>query len=53
MSVLDPLFELQYAQWMMIVGGVLVVIGFFGFALDQNKNLPSDDMAPVRKTKAE
>jgi hypothetical protein len=28
----------------MIAGGVLVVIGFFGFALNQNLNPPPEDL---------
>ena len=37
MNLLRPIFELHYAQRMMIAGGVMVVIGFFGFALEQNR----------------
>jgi hypothetical protein len=50
MNVLNPLFELQYPQWMMMAGAVLVVIGFFGFAFDQNRNVPPDDLDVGRKT---
>ena len=42
MNLLGPILDLHYAQWMMIAGGVLVVIGFFGFALYQNRNLPPE-----------
>jgi hypothetical protein len=35
---LSALFSgMQYPHWMMIAGGVLVLIGFLGFALRQNK----------------
>lgn len=39
MSVLAPLSDLHYVQWMMIAGGVFVVIGFLGFALIKNRSL--------------
>jgi hypothetical protein len=49
MNVLNPLFELQYPQWMMIAGGLFVVIGFFGFAFVENRNLPRDDLDASRE----
>ena len=50
MNLLAPLLNLHYAQWLMIAGGVFVVIGFFGFALYQNRNLPPEmaDDTPER-----
>ena len=53
MNLLDPLFDLHYAEWMMIAGGALVVIGFSGFAFDQNRNLPADDSRYDSGLKAE
>jgi hypothetical protein len=44
MNLFPPLLDLHYAQWIMIAGGVLVVIGFFGFALNQNLNPPPEDL---------
>lgn len=41
------LLDIHYAEWMMIAGGVLAVIGFFGLAFDQNRNLPPEDHGPV------
>lgn len=29
---------MQYPHWFMVVGAVLVVLGFIGFAFSQNKN---------------
>jgi hypothetical protein len=36
------LLGLHYAEWMMIAGSVLVVIGFLGFALNRNETLPPE-----------
>ena len=52
MNLFGPLFDLHYAEWMMIAGGVLVVIGFFGFAFSQNRNLPPEGYKAVEKAKA-
>jgi hypothetical protein len=30
---------MQYPHWLMVVGGVLVVLGFIGLAFRQNRNL--------------
>jgi hypothetical protein len=37
MNLFDVLSGIQYPHWMMIGGGVLVVLGFLGFAIRQNK----------------
>jgi hypothetical protein len=50
MNLLIPIFDLHYAQRMMTAGGILVVVGFFGFAIDQTRNLPPDDQT-ARKVK--
>ncbi len=35
---MSMLSAMQYPHWLMIAGGVLVVIGFIGSAFRQNKN---------------
>ena len=30
--------SMQHPHWMIVAGGILVVIGFIGFALHQNRN---------------
>src|SRR5713226_10788362 len=34
---------MQYAHWLIVVGAVLVVLGFIGFALHKNDGEPADD----------
>jgi hypothetical protein len=34
---------MQYPHWLMISGGVLVVLGFIGFALHKNDAEPAED----------
>jgi hypothetical protein len=33
---------MQYPHWLMVAGAVLVVLGFIGFALSQNRNVEPD-----------
>lgn len=41
------LLDMHYAQWMMIAGGLLTVIGLFGLAFDQNRNRQPEDHKPA------
>jgi len=36
--------EMEYPQWMMVVGAVLMVLGFIGLGFSRNRNLePTED----------
>ena len=37
-SELSVLSGMQYPHWMMVVGAVLIVCGFVGFAVNRNRN---------------
>lgn len=45
MNLSDLFYGMQYPHWMMIAGGVLVVLGFVGFAFSQNHAI---DRSPSR-----
>lgn len=50
MNYFGLLFEVDYGGWMMVVGGVLVVIGSFGLALHRHNDLPPqgrNDQTPM------
>ena len=34
---------MEYAHWLIVAGGVLVVLGFIGFALHKNDVEPAED----------
>jgi hypothetical protein len=40
MNLFDLFSGMQYPHWMMAGGGVLVALGFLGYALRQNKMTP-------------
>ena len=42
----EMLSAVEFPHWLLIAGAVLVVLGFFGFAFSQDKNLPPDDQKP-------
>jgi hypothetical protein len=42
---------MQYPHWLMVAGAVLVVLGFIGSALGQNKNVEPDHEPTEMKAK--
>jgi len=40
---MSMLSEMQYPHWLMVAGAALVVFGFLGFALRQNRSRPDDE----------
>jgi hypothetical protein len=48
MSVIDWFWELEYPHWIMVVGGILVALGFFGFAFSRNRIPPPGDQDAPR-----
>ena len=45
------LSAMEYPHWLMVTGAVLVVLGFIGFALSQNKNVEPDHEPDGMKAK--
>jgi hypothetical protein len=41
---------MQYPHWLMVVGGVLVVLGFIGLAFRQNRNGPVNESNQARES---
>ena len=44
-KMLHLLFDWQYPHWMMMAGAILV-LGFIGFAFDQNRNVGPNHEPP-------
>src|SRR6266404_7335961 len=50
-GVLHLLVDWEYPHWMMMVGAILVALGFMGFAFHQNRNGPvKDESARARES---
>ena len=41
---------MQFPHWLMVVGGVLVVLGFFGLAFRQNRNSAVNESSWTRES---
>jgi hypothetical protein len=41
---------MQYPHWLMVVGGVLVVLGFIGLAFRQNRNSAVNESSRTRES---
>ena len=50
--MLHLLLDWEYPHWMMVVGAILVVVGFVGLAFRQNRNGPVNESSRARETKA-
>src|SRR5258708_40298168 len=49
--MLHLLVDWEYPHWMMMAGGILVALGFIGFAFHQNRNGPvNDESARARES---
>ena len=45
-KMLHLLFDWEYPHWMMMAGAILVVLGFIGFAFNQNRNVGPNHEPP-------
>jgi hypothetical protein len=51
-KMLQLLLDWEYPHWMMVVGAILVVVGFVGLAFRQNRNGPVHESSGGQETKA-